>query len=622
MRFLLLLILLPLLVATSHAQNGRTRGGRSLSPTDLPVLSSTKTLGRAHRLAVSGTTAYVSNWRSGLEIYDVADASAPVRLGGIKTSGVAGAVCVAHDVAYVAARGGSLQLIDVSNPAKPTLIKALGFPNEVFATTVVGSMLYVACGRAHGREEDTGLVVAWDISEPRNPIVKGWVDTPDLALEITVSGTLAYVSCRHAGLVIVDFANAAKPKIIGTVDTPGESLEAVVSGSTVFLADGEAGMQVINVTDPKHAKIIATTRTGSHAWGITRAGTSVIVADVRGLLVFDVSNPNRPVAKGRARMAGSPFGVAVAGELAYVGADDGGLQIVNLAGCVADTVVGSWTSERGQITVLADGKGTDTFEARTLVGELSSDGLTWTGRWYQGKPNRKSGDAKFDLTSHGRLRCRYGEGAASPSAKASEWHATRLKSKVSELPPAARARPQQSDRTALLGSYHRPPIENGWHEGFITRSRGGLRWLNKAGKSWKLSFDAKNDRLLTGPNNPYIKEGRTAFEVLRDKNGIRGFRFGNETYLRNGGLPRRAAPNRPRAPTAMVTVRILDTHGKPLANKNLVQGYSVPNYPGLRPQTVHTNSEARAVFPHLDPRDAPQRRGVAGTAKDGEVAFY
>ena len=106
-------------------------------------------------------------------------------------------------------------------------------------------------------------------------------------------------------------------------------------------------------------------------------------------------------------------------------------------------------------------------------------------------------------------------------------------------PGVAQDEARQGERLrAILGDYHRLPIENPWHEGTIALKDGAqrllLQWTNKAGVSWDLTPDLEKGVLLTGASNPYYETGAREFELDVRDGEVVGFWFNNEHYVREG----------------------------------------------------------------------------------------
>lgn len=118
------------------------------------------------------------------------------------------------------------------------------------------------------------------------------------------------------------------------------------------------------------------------------------------------------------------------------------------------------------------------------------------------------------------------------------------------LPDVRSATTDQPDKpltlAALVGKYTREKPDNDWHYGVIeVRPRflgmkPQIRWVNKAGATWKLSPDLDKNQLLAGKDCPYFEsnpdDGRS-FRITQAKNAdgslrpeVEGFHFLGEYY--------------------------------------------------------------------------------------------
>ena len=97
------------------------------------------TAGSTWGVSTAGRYAYLAEDTSGLEIVDVSNPNAPVRvsLTGLP-SGAALGVAVAGKYAYVAGGSGGLHVFDVSNPQAPALIGTRSFTNAKYVTVSGG----------------------------------------------------------------------------------------------------------------------------------------------------------------------------------------------------------------------------------------------------------------------------------------------------------------------------------------------------------------------------------------------------------------------------------------------------------------------------------------------------
>jgi hypothetical protein len=108
-----------------------------------------------------------------------------------------------------------------------------------------------------------------------------------------------------------------------------------------------------------------------------------------------------------------------------------------------------------------------------------------------------------------------------------------VQSQFPQQPQQQASVPRQPDLMAFVpGVYRRNPTENAWHIGSIMLENGRWRWANSAGAGWSLNPDPANQRLLTGPENPYNKDGLTEFKLIVVNGRVTGFMFGSDVYTR------------------------------------------------------------------------------------------
>jgi len=199
----------------------------------------------ARDLSVSGSYAYVVIGESGLEtgslrIMNISNPAHPVLVGTCDTPGSAYSVTVSGSYAYVADYRSGLEIIDISNPANPVLVGNYDTRGQAQGVTVNGSYAYVADG-------DAGLEII-DISNPTNPILLGSCDTNGFAYDISLSGRYAYVADFLSGLEIIDISNPVQPVLVGTYDTLGRAYDVTVSGNYAYVADYSTGMQIVDIS--------------------------------------------------------------------------------------------------------------------------------------------------------------------------------------------------------------------------------------------------------------------------------------------------------------------------------------------------------------------------------------
>jgi hypothetical protein len=153
-------------------------------------------------------------------------------------------------------------------------------------------------------------------------------------------------------LHVIDVSDPARPVLAGGAYGIASAQDIALSGNYAYVAtgsdDGNTGsLQVIDVSNPAEP-----IQVGTHdiddtpfatAFGVAVAGNYAYVAANRaGLVVIDISNPASPVRVAR-RTGGTPFDVAISGSYAYV-ADGDYLQVIDVTDPAAPKRIGGYNT--------------------------------------------------------------------------------------------------------------------------------------------------------------------------------------------------------------------------------------------------------------------------------------
>ncbi|MFM7075649.1 MAG: ELWxxDGT repeat protein [Planctomycetaceae bacterium] len=360
-----------------------------------PIVGTSSQTGFFDRIVLSqdGRYAFVSDSIGGIQVMDLADPRAPVRVGGLATSGSVQQIALSADgsLAFVAGGGGGLHVVDVGDRANPVRIGGCatsGFAYGV-ALSPDGRRAYVAMG-------DAGLRVV-DVTDPADPISLGDIDTSGLAYDVTLSadggyafvadlsgglkvvdvgdpagmtvvkslyagaqvrsvtlsadGMLAYVAVEEIGLRVLDVHDPADPAWLAVCDTPGAALRATLSadGRFAVVADAGGGIHTIDVTDPFQPTLVRSFDTGQSAYDVALSGDgryAYVAGHSGGMLVVDLVNPVESALVGRLATGGYATGSALSadGRYAYVAAGDAGLKVIDVSDPAHPVALGAWST--------------------------------------------------------------------------------------------------------------------------------------------------------------------------------------------------------------------------------------------------------------------------------------
>ncbi|MFO1458325.1 MAG: hypothetical protein U1G08_02880 [Verrucomicrobiota bacterium] len=275
---------------------------------------------------VVGTTAYLASGSIGLEVVDISNPSAPVRLGVYNTTGNAWKVRVVGTTAYVADGGAGLQVLDVSDPAAIRRLSGVNTSGSALGLEVVGSVLYLT--------DQQGGLSLFDVSDPTALRRLAVVPFPEPVLGVSVSGTLAYVTLG-TGVAVVDALNPAAPVVLASLQLSGYPRGIFAAGDRVYVVIASGGIAVLDVSHPASPRVIgqgpAASAPASATSVAVEEGLAYVGTGIAGMLVQDVQDPANPRPVPATAMSGPVADLKIVGHRAYLAGSTGGLVIVDIA---------------------------------------------------------------------------------------------------------------------------------------------------------------------------------------------------------------------------------------------------------------------------------------------------
>jgi hypothetical protein len=295
---------------------------------------------------------YLAADRAGFEIWDVHNATNPMKLGSCATTGPAFDLAVAEKCAYVIDTLGGFEIIDISNPNAP---HSTGYWRDTVNTIDIekvrtqGSYLYAYFGYGTSDSVLGSGIMIFNITDPNKPVKAGEYREDGAALrwdeikcaDIAISGQYAYMATWQGYFYIIDISNPAAPK------KTGECFTAFKKGHHALAISGdyayEAGAQfttlrAINISDPSHPYewgFVPLSPPTDGAVGLTILNRHAYVAyaqiSSRGMPIVDISDPFELIWINNYSVPLQAFGVAVAGNYAYVADSYSGLRVIDIA---------------------------------------------------------------------------------------------------------------------------------------------------------------------------------------------------------------------------------------------------------------------------------------------------
>ncbi len=194
---------------------------------------------------------------------------------------------------------------------------------------------------------------------------------------VTAAGNHVFV-CASGGLDIINVSDPSAPTRIARATMNTLVNEVRITANHAFAAcRGEGvqigGLQVVDITDLQAPKRVAGVTDGFAA-GIDIQGQFAYVAEeFRGLEIFDISQPARPVLISRMDPGGRSTGVRVITETAYLTTADQGLFAIDVSDPAQPVVVGrsSDSADFGEIDVTGNHAFLASFLRGTRILDIS-----------------------------------------------------------------------------------------------------------------------------------------------------------------------------------------------------------------------------------------------------------
>jgi len=287
---------------------------------------------------------------------------APTIDGGVSFTGPGAQIAVQNGFAFVANSAIGLRVFDVSTPASPAPVSTLAFPfNEnALGVAVSGSFAYVS--------GFSGNLFVVDISNPAAPTIAA--SKTNLGLQggpMTFSAGFVYIAAAATGLVIFDVRDPLNPSLAHTLPTTvSDAISVAVAGNFAYVGEDAQPstlmlggvLNVIDVTIPANPSIIGTLTTPTGIDGVAVVGNVAYLGmELTGFETVDLSCKTNPIMLATMPVAGSslPTGVVVTGGLAYVADFSPGLEVIDVADPAAPVARGATSIPGGATTLCVQG---------------------------------------------------------------------------------------------------------------------------------------------------------------------------------------------------------------------------------------------------------------------------
>ncbi len=214
-------------------------------------------------------------------------------------------------ILYALYRPADLRILDVSQPMSPTLIGYHHGPGYAAYPAFVKNYIYLATNGC-------GLSII-DVSDLSNPTEVGCWNAVQTINAVASDDKYAYVaeSLGSPGIAhILDVSNPISPTVLGSYPSPWPITSMASVGNYLYIANLQ-GFYIVDVSTPSSPQGI-TFYPVNGCEDMFIIGDRMYVAVGVGVLIFDISEPVRPVQIGQGKLPSSGTNVVVVGQHIYM----------------------------------------------------------------------------------------------------------------------------------------------------------------------------------------------------------------------------------------------------------------------------------------------------------------
>ena len=312
------------LFCASRAMSSDVHGETDLSRLKIEQVGSIG--GRVNAWAVSGKLLYLGQGYQ-LKVLDITLPESPRCLGMIRLDDVIQSVATCGPAVYVTTRLGRLKVIDVADSTMPKLVRSIEYEYAWRDLT-----LFVndsTLGVVGLRRDD--FKMEYNISDPLNPVEMAAENQEDRDTRENEKMIERIYDSRED-----DKENLLYPLAFRSI--PSNVNDVCVSGTIAYVADQDAGLVVVDVSKPERPALVGQWEIPGKAETIALQGDFAYVTDLGSeLYILNVESPSSPFRKGGLSLPGHAEKMMLERKMAFIALDSSdrntscGLQIYDIA---------------------------------------------------------------------------------------------------------------------------------------------------------------------------------------------------------------------------------------------------------------------------------------------------
>ncbi len=299
-------------------------------PTGLVEISTTQVISDSTAIALSGDYAFLAAAEDGMQVVEISDPFNPSPVVTHTLPGTAQDIFIAEEFAYLAAGEAGLQIVDITDPLNP-------YDVDTYATSDTPRDIFVSGGYAY-------LANGWggfEIVQLSDLTQAGLAELPESINDLQVREPYGYIVAED-GFWVLDLNDPGLPLAIAhdVTESPCDCL--VLKDHYAYVACPQSGLRIMDISDPQAPSEAGVYDLLGETQEMALVDQTLFVAQ-SGLIILDTSNSLAPVEISTFYIQDHDVNaIAVAGDSAYLGMDNGDLVVLDISDPYAPAQIGEY----------------------------------------------------------------------------------------------------------------------------------------------------------------------------------------------------------------------------------------------------------------------------------------
>lgn len=279
---------------------------------------------------------YALDLEEGLQIYNISDLTAPIRLGSFHNSYTfSHGLCYNKDLIFIADYEDKLEIVNVTDPTTPHLIgqyQEIDHSVQRIGTTnlhVKGDLVFLA-----SQSEGMELI---NVEDPTNPVEIGNYYAGRSINVVYSIDNLAFIREVGGNFKILNISDPTSPAEISHCIGVHVGQNFFVMDDLLYIPDTEFGFRIYDITDPSNIIKIGEKQIDGSCMKcvIEDRGTHIyafVSAEEAGLIILDVTDPANIIELAQYNDDGQSFSIFIQNDIVFVAEFSAGLEILQIEG--------------------------------------------------------------------------------------------------------------------------------------------------------------------------------------------------------------------------------------------------------------------------------------------------